>query len=57
MPTEMEQVVPTIIVKGEEWKKIKRGSVRILYQMDPESRVVVFFVHQKKDWSYNLPAA
>ena len=57
IPSEVEHLIPTIIVKGEVWKKIKRGSVRILYQMNPQTQTFVFFVHQKKDYYYNLPAA
>lgn len=53
-PDYVEQIAHRKEVKGEDWKKIKRGSVRIFYQMSKEDRRVVFFVHQKQDWSYNF---
>lgn len=56
VPKEVEIFTPAIVVKGERWKKIKRQNVRILYQMDLDNRTFVFFLHQKQDWSYNLPA-
>ncbi len=54
VPKEIEQLVPGMMVKGEWWKKMKRQKVRILYRMSPEDKKFIFFVYQKKDWSYNL---
>jgi hypothetical protein len=41
-------------IGDEEFKKIKRGKVRILYQLFPEDRIITFFLHQKKADSYGF---
>src|SRR3989338_1601214 len=54
VPNEVEWVRMGQEVNGEEWKKLKRGRVRFFYQMDKQTKQIVFFLHQKKAWSYNF---
>ena len=54
VPEEKEWLAMRKEVDGVTFKKKKRGRVRILYRMDPETKKIIFFLHQKKDWSYGF---
>lgn len=52
VPEYVEQIRPRIVVRGEEFKKIKRGAARILYKIDHKVKKLTFFVYKKEGWSY-----
>lgn len=54
VPQEVEQVRVRKEIGGEVFRKLKRGAVRIFYQVFPEERKIIFFVHQKKAWNYGF---
>ncbi len=53
-PKEAEQIRMRTQVGDEEFKKLKRGSLRIFYQMDPRAKQIIFFIYQKKSWDYRF---
>lgn len=54
VPQEIEQTRMGMIVNGEEFKKLKRGKVRIFYEMDTVKKTITFFLHQKQAMSYGF---
>ena len=54
VPEEVEQVRIRKNIGEEVFRKIKRGNTRIFYQMSLEKKNLIFFVHQKKAWSYGF---
>lgn len=54
VPQEVEQIRMHKDVRGERYKKLKRGAMRILYQLNPDERVIKFHLHKKKGWSYGF---
>lgn len=54
VPQEIEQIRMMKEVAGVDWKKLKRGAVRIFYRLDQAQKEMVFFVHQKKAWKYRF---
>ena len=55
VPKEVEQVRMKKNVYGEDFKKLKRGGgLRIFYQMYPSEKKLIFFLHQKKAWTYGF---
>ncbi len=52
LPDDIYDKRPEKIVNGEAFKKIKRGAVRILLQRDRDSKSLVFYLHQKKAFTY-----
>lgn len=54
MPQAIERTRYRKTVGEEIFRKIKRGRVRILYQLFPEDKKIIFFIHQKKAWSYGF---
>lgn len=42
------------MVNGQEFKKVKRGRVRIFYVLNSDKKDIVFFVHQKQALSYGF---
>ena len=54
VPQEIEQVRMTKEIAGEVFKKVKRGNLRIFYILDAAQKKIIFFTHQKKDWSYGF---
>ncbi len=55
-PQEIEQFTPHLGSKHSEvdYKKRKRGKVRILYNVDADTKNLTFWLHQKKQQSYRL---
>ncbi len=55
-PPEIEQLTPHLGNKHSEvdYKKRKRGKVRILYNIDSDTKNLTFWLHQKKQQSYRL---
>ncbi len=55
-PPEIEQLTPHLGNKHSDidYKKRKRGKVRILYTIDPNNKNLTFWLHQKKQQSYRL---
>ena len=51
---EVEQMKATIVVGNEEYKLIKRGDVRLFYQMDGEKKHFIFFILQKTAMTYGF---
>ncbi|CAN5185387.1 hypothetical protein BH09PAT1_BH09PAT1_1210 [soil metagenome] len=54
VPDGVEQLRHKKTVGKEEFKKIKRGDVRLLYKVDRDEQKIVFFIHQKKAYSYHF---
>lgn len=54
VPQDVEQVRIRKDIGGEEFKKLKRGDLRILYQMRPPEKAIIFFLHQKQAWTYGF---
>lgn len=54
VPEEVEQVRIRKNIGDEVFRKIKRGSLRIFYQMSWEKKDLIFFVHQKQAWGYGF---
>lgn len=54
VPQETEQIRMYKDVKGRRYKKLKRGGMRILYQLSTEDKTIQFHPHKKKDWSYGF---
>lgn len=54
MPREIEQVRIGKNIAGEEYKKIKRGRMRILYRIDRTDNTLYFFLHHKDGWGYGF---
>lgn len=55
-PSEIEMFTPHL---GEhysdmDYKKRKRGGMRILYRLDPETKTLVFWLHKKQQFTYKL---
>ncbi len=41
-------------IEGRDYLKIKRGNVRLFFQIDPREKRLVFFVYQKQSLSYRF---
>lgn len=54
LPDEVFYMMPKMTVNGEEFTKVKRGSVRILLRRDRKNKEMLFFLHQKKAMSYKF---
>lgn len=54
VPQEVEWTRIRKEVDGEVFRKLKRGDVRIFYVLDREAKKIIFFVHQKKAFSYGF---
>ena len=52
VPEETEWIRIRRVVEGEEFKKLKRGGMRIHYKMDKDSKQILFFLYKKKAMSY-----
>lgn len=54
VPKEVEQVRVKKDIGGDEFKKLKRAGLRIFYDMDPQEKRLIFFLHQKQAWKYGF---
>jgi mRNA-degrading endonuclease RelE of RelBE toxin-antitoxin system len=54
VPKETEQTRMGMQINGEYFKKLKRQRVRIIYQMSPSEKKIIFFIHKKQDWGYGF---
>lgn len=54
VPKQVEQIRIRKTVGEEVFRKLKRGPVRIFYQLDPQEKTIIFFVHQKQAYSYGF---
>jgi hypothetical protein len=54
VPQEVEQTRIKKEVGDQMFNKLKRGALRIFYVMDTDKKVLTFFTHQKKAWSYGF---
>lgn len=41
-------------INGEVWKKIHKDPIRIFYQMQPDEKILIFSIHQKKADGYGF---
>lgn len=55
-PSEIEMLTPHLGSRYSEvdYKKRKRGGMRILYKLDPDSKSLTFWLHKKKSDTYIL---
>ncbi len=54
LPQEVLQLMIRETVNGQEYLKIKRGNIRLFFQIDQTEKRLVFFVYQKQDRSYHF---
>ncbi len=54
LPQEVLQVMIREVVNGEDYLKIKRGNVRLFFQIDQSQKRLIFFVYQKQALGYSF---
>ena len=54
LPQEVLQLMIRETVNGQEYLKIKRGNIRLFFQINQSQKRLVFFVYQKQDKSYHF---
>ncbi len=54
LPQEVLQLMIRETVNGQEYLKIKRGNIRLFFQINQSQKQLVFFVYQKQDKSYHF---
>ncbi len=54
LPQDVLQLMIRETVNGQEYLKIKRGNIRLFFQIDQAAKRLVFFVYQKQDRSYHF---
>lgn len=54
LPKEVVQVMIRETINGLDYLKIKRGNVRLFFQIDNEKKQLRFFVYQKQSLEYHF---
>ena len=55
LPDTVKNLRPRYFVNGEKYKKMKRDDARIMYRIDPESKVIFFYVEPRGHKGYIKP--
>lgn len=49
-----KHIRPRYELKGNKFKRYRKGEIRLLYTIDEDTRQLIFYIEQKKDWKYSF---